>query len=70
MNRGHFESSIGPDRLATRDEVRSAKSLSSPGGCRRGFSEMESDSSRCQSSLHQEIEWVMIVREMRDCTSN
>jgi hypothetical protein len=68
MNCGCLESSIGPDRLATREEVRCA--LSSPGGPPRGFGETESDSSGCASNLHEEIEWVMIIRKMRNCIGN
>jgi hypothetical protein len=75
MNWGCTESSIGLDRLATWDEVRSAISFSSPGGLeffglRDNFSEMNSDSSRLAPSLREEIEWLMIVHKMRDCIRN
>lgn len=75
MNCGCLESSVGLDRLATQDEVRSAISFSSPGGLeffglRDNFSEMNSDASRRAPNLREELEWLMIVGEMRDCIGN
>jgi hypothetical protein len=65
----------GLDRLATRGEVRCATLFSSPRalefvGLRDDFSEMDSDASGCVPNLREEIEWLMIVREMRHCIRN
>jgi len=70
-----MESSVGLDRLATMDELRCAISFSLPGalesvGLRDDFSEMNFDSGRRSPNLHEEIEWIMIAREMRDCIGN
>jgi len=75
MNRKRVVSSVGLDRLATPDEVRCAMSMSSPTaleflGLRGDFSELGSDSSSRAASLREEIEWLMIVREMRNCIRN
>jgi hypothetical protein len=74
MNLGFIESSVGLDRLATEDEVRCAMSFSSAGahellGLCGDFNEMDSDSSGRACNLSEEIEWSIIVREMRatDC---
>jgi len=73
MNLGSIESSVGLDRLATGSEVGCA--MSSPGALRlfglcEEFSEMDSDSSIRACNLRGEIEWLMIVFEMRDSISN
>jgi hypothetical protein len=75
MNSGRVESSVGLDRLATPDEVSCAVSLSSPTalefvGLRGDFSETGSDSSSRTPNLREDIEWLMIVREMRNCICN
>jgi hypothetical protein len=70
MNCECLGSSIGPDRLATREEVRCALSLASPVGPPRPFSEMESGAGRCVSNLREEMEWVTIIRKMRNCMGN
>jgi hypothetical protein len=75
MNCGCIESSVGLDRLATQEEVRSAMSFSSPSalefvGLRDDFSAMDPDSSGRAPNLREEIEWLMIVGEMRDCVGN
>ena len=75
MNRGYIESSVGLDRLATGDEICCAMSLSFPGvpeiaGLCDDFSKMDSHSSGRAPNLREEIEWLMIIREMRDCISN
>ena len=75
MDWGCMESSVGLDRLATRDEVRSAMSFSSPGalefvGLRDDFSAMAPDSSGRAPILREEIEWLMIAGEMRDRVGN
>jgi hypothetical protein len=75
MNSGCLESSVGLDRLATQDEVRSAILFSSPAdlvffGLRDNFSEMNSDASRRAPSQREEIEWLMIVGAMRNCIGN
>jgi hypothetical protein len=75
MNCGCTQSSVGLDRLATREEVRSAMSFSPPAGLefvglRDCFSEMDSHSNGRATDLREEIEWLMIVREMRDCIGN
>ena len=75
MNWGCTESSIGLDRLATWDEVRSAILFFFPAdlefvGLRDNFSEMNSDASRRAPNLREEIEWLMIVHKMRDCIRN
>jgi hypothetical protein len=75
MNSGRMESSVGPDRLATQEEVRCAMSRASANalefaGLYDDFSEMVSDASGRASSLREEIEWLMIARETRDCISN
>jgi len=70
-----MESSFGPDRLATQEEVRSAMSSSSPdvlepAGVRVDFSEIISDVSTHAPDLREEIEWLTIARETRDCIGN
>jgi hypothetical protein len=72
MSCGCIESSVGLDRLATRDEVRCAMSFSSPSALEFVDlrDEIDSDSSGCAANLSDEIEWLMIVREMRDCIGN
>jgi hypothetical protein len=75
MNSKCMESSVGLDRLATQDEVRSAMSFSSPAalefvGLRDDFTAMDPDSSGHAAKLCEEIEWLMIVGEMRDSISN
>lgn len=73
LNLGFIESSVGLDRLATEDEVRGA--MSSPGavglvGLGDEFSEMDPDSSSRACNLRGDVEWLMIVLEMRDSISN
>ena len=75
MNSKCTESSVGLDRLATQDEVRSAMSLSSPAalefvGLRDDFSEADPDSTGRAPNLREQIEWLMIVGEMRDRIGN
>jgi hypothetical protein len=77
MNSRSIESSssFGLDRLATQDEVRRAMSFSTPCalefvGLRDDFSEVDSDASGREPKLREEIEWLMIAREMRDCVNN
>lgn len=75
MDWGCEESSVGLDRLATRDEVRSAMSFSSPSalefvGLRADFSAMHPDSTGRAPNLREEIEWSVIAGEMRDCIGN
>jgi hypothetical protein len=73
MNCGCIESSVGLDRLATQDEVRSAMSLSSPSALeflRDDFSAVDPDSNVRASNLREEREWLMIVGQMRDCICN
>ena len=73
MSCGRMESSVGLDRLATQEEVRCAMSLSSPGALEfvgLGVSETNSGSNRRSPNLHEEVEWVMIAREMRDRFGN
>jgi hypothetical protein len=75
MNRGCSESSFGPDRLATQEEVRCATSCSSPdvpesAVHHEDFSEVLSEVSARAPDLREEIEWLTIARETRDCISN
>jgi hypothetical protein len=75
MNGRCLESSVGLDRLATQDEVRSAILFFFPAdlefvGLRDNFSEMNSDASRRAPNLREEIEWLMIVGAMRDRIGN
>jgi hypothetical protein len=75
MNGGCVASSVGLDRLATPDEIRCAMSHSSPTaleflGLGGDFSEMDSDASGRPPNLREELEWLMIVREMRNCIGN
>jgi hypothetical protein len=86
MNSRSVESFVGLDRLATQDEVRRAMSSSfeqaasttrtrSSGalefvGLRDDFSETDSGASGREPKLREEIEWLMIAREMRDCINN
>ena len=75
MNIGFIESSVGLDRLATGDEVRCAMSFSSPDalglvGLCDEFSEMDSDCNGRACNLRGDIEWSMIVLEMRDSISS
>jgi hypothetical protein len=72
MKCGFIESSGGLDRLATGYEICCAMSLAFPGapelvGLCDDFSKMGSRSSGRACNLLEDIEWVMIVREMRDC---
>jgi len=39
-------------------------------GLRDDFSEMDSDASGRAPNLREEIEWLMIAREMQDCVDN
>jgi hypothetical protein len=55
MNCVCIESSVGLDRLATQDEVRSA---------------MDPDSNGPAPNLREESEWLMIVGKTRDCVGN
>jgi len=75
MNLPFMESSVGLDRLATADEVRCAMSLSSPGtleliGPCDDFRKMDLDSIGRAWNLLEELEWLEIVREIRDSVSN
>jgi hypothetical protein len=75
MNPTFTESSLGLDRLATADEVRSALSFSSPSaieivGPYDNFSEMDSDSIGHACNLREVIDWLEIVRKMRDSVAN
>lgn len=75
MKCARTEGSIGLDRLATWEEVRCATSFSSSDGLEfvglhNDLCEMNSDSSRLATSLREEVEWLMIVRKMRDCIGN
>jgi len=70
-----MESSFGLDRLATQDEVRRAMSSSSRRGLefvglRDDFSEMDPGSSGRAPNLREEIEWLMIAREMEGFSRN
>ena len=75
MNFKCVESSIGLDRLATLEEVRRAMSFSSPAplefvGRRDDCGEMDSEESGRAPNLREEMEWLMIVREMQHRISN
>jgi hypothetical protein len=86
MNSTWIESSFGLDRLATEDEVRRAMSSSSAQaastactrsqgalelvGLRDDFSEVDSDASGRGPNLREEIEWLMIARELQDFNRN
>jgi hypothetical protein len=75
MKFGFIESSVGLDRLATGDEICCAMSLSFPGvpelvGLCDDFSKMDSHSSGRACNLLEHIEWLTIVREMRDSIIN
>jgi hypothetical protein len=75
MKFGFVESSVGLDRLSTGYEICCAMSLSFPNtpelvGLCDDFSKMDSHSRRRTCNLLEEIEWLMIVREMRDSISN
>ena len=68
-------SSIGLDRLATRNEVLSAMSSSSRctielAGSRDDSSEMESDFGGRTGNLSEDDMWLAIVSEMPDSLSN
>ena len=71
MKCGFIESSVGLDRLATGDEICCAMSLSFPGvpeiaGLCDDFSKMGCHSGGRGCSLLKDIEWLIIVRKMRD----
>jgi hypothetical protein len=75
MNRGCLESSFGPDRLATQEEVRCAISSSSTdapesAGSGDDLSEVLSDVSARAPDLREEIEWLTVAREKGDCVGN
>ena len=75
MNCRCTESSIGLDRLATQDEVRSAISFLFPSArefvsLRDDFSATDPDSNGRAAHHREESAWLMIVHKMRDCIGN
>jgi hypothetical protein len=75
MNLVAIESPIGLDRLATREEVRSAMSFSyrgafEPVGTRDDCREVDSDFTGCSCNLDEDTMWLVIVDETPDSMSN